>query len=290
MPRWRAPLTIANVRHLAGMLKQGRRPAARVYESIGADFFLSPAPGWLNLGLWDGPGDEDEAEAASRRLVQTVAADLPTDGVILDVGNGLGAQEPVIAETAAPSLLVAMNITESQLRSGRERLAAARALPVVADALRIPLAPGSVDGVISIEAAFHFASRRRFFEEARRVLAPGGKLAMSDISAERTTPRTLPELVAGVSNLRVWGVRRSALDSAREIEGLLGRAGFEHVDIRSVGSRVLPPAIRFLRARLERSSGAPLIQRTGARILLDQWELLYERGMLDYILVTATAA
>jgi hypothetical protein len=49
------------------MFRQGRNPAARVYESIGPDFFLAPAPGWLNLGLWEGDGSADEAEAACRR-------------------------------------------------------------------------------------------------------------------------------------------------------------------------------------------------------------------------------
>ena len=47
--------TAANARHVAGLLWPGQNPAARVYESIGSDFFLAPAPGWLNLGLWDGP-------------------------------------------------------------------------------------------------------------------------------------------------------------------------------------------------------------------------------------------
>jgi hypothetical protein len=53
------------------MFKQGGNPAAGVYESIGSDFFLALAPGWLNLGLWEGPGSEAEAEDACRRLVST---------------------------------------------------------------------------------------------------------------------------------------------------------------------------------------------------------------------------
>ena len=61
-----------------------------MYESIGPDFFLALAPGWLNLGLWEGKGDEDEAPVAVRRLVEALAAWLPAGGRILDVGNGLG--------------------------------------------------------------------------------------------------------------------------------------------------------------------------------------------------------
>jgi hypothetical protein len=110
------------VRHAAGIVKQGRNPAARVYESIGPDFFLALAPGWLNLGLWEGPGREDEAGDACRRLVRTLASALPAGGVIADVGNGLGTQDPLIAEVARPRRLVAVNITAWQLAAGPDRL------------------------------------------------------------------------------------------------------------------------------------------------------------------------
>ena len=68
-PAWIAGRTAQHVRHAAAVLRQGGNPAARVYESIGPDFFLAVAPGWLNLGLWEGPGSEREAEQACRRLV-----------------------------------------------------------------------------------------------------------------------------------------------------------------------------------------------------------------------------
>ena len=77
---------------------------------IGSDCFLAIAPGWLNLGLWDGPGTEDEAEQACRRLVETTAAELPAGGVIVDIGNGLGTQDPVLARLLHPSRLIAVNI------------------------------------------------------------------------------------------------------------------------------------------------------------------------------------
>ena len=77
------------MRYAAEIFKQGGNSAARVYESIGSDFFLALAPGWLNPGLWEGPGPEDEAEDACGRLMRTLAMALPGDCVILDVANGL---------------------------------------------------------------------------------------------------------------------------------------------------------------------------------------------------------
>jgi ubiquinone/menaquinone biosynthesis C-methylase UbiE len=64
--------------------------------------------------------------------------------VVLDVGNGLAAAEPLIARTARPRRLAAVNITEWQLAAGRDRLREASA-------------------------------------ECYRVLRPGGVLSISDI-------------------------------------------------------------------------------------------------------------
>src|SRR5215471_5313326 len=180
---WRATgWTGQHLRHVGGTIRQGSNPAARVYESIGSDCFLALAPGWLNLGLWEGPGSGGEAEAACRRMVRTLALGLPAGGTILDVGNGLATQDPLIAEAIRPRRLVAVNITEWQLAAGRDRLREAGALPVVGDAVRLPIADSTVDGVISVEAAFHFRSRQAFFHECYRVLRPGGVLSISDIA------------------------------------------------------------------------------------------------------------
>ena len=167
------------------MVRYGRHPAVTVYDSIGEEFFVALAPGWLNLGLWEGDGsDPAEAPVAVRRLVETLARELPKGADVLDVGNGLAAQDPVIAGVAETRRLVALNITRSQLVAGRERLAEAGARPVNGDAARLPFAAGSFDGVISVEAAFHFSSRARFFVEAFRVLRPGA------CSPCPTSPRT----------------------------------------------------------------------------------------------------
>lgn len=275
--------------HAARLLKQGRNPAAAVYDSIGPDFFLALDEGWLNLGLWEGDGsDPAEAPVAVRRLVETLAADLPSGGTILDVGNGLGAQDPVIARVAEPGRLVALNITRSQLIAGREYLEEARALPVNGDATRIPLRDGCVDGVISVEAAFHFSSRARFFREVCRVLAPGGVLSMSDVPTQRM-PRGPAEALAGLTQLRVWGLKPSVAATAEEIAAMARRAGFEDVEARLVGDRVIGPALRSVRRRLEDGDDeAPAAMRLAARVMLAQTELLWRNGVVDYLLLRAT--
>ena len=275
-----------HVRHAATMIWQGTNPAARVYESIGADFFLAMAPGWLNLGLWEGPGSENEAEDACRRLVKTVAAGLPAGGVIVDVGNGLGTQDPVIADRVRPSRLVAINLAEWQLAAGRNQLAAAAAAPVVGDAARLPLASGSADGLISVEAAFHFGSRRAFFAECYRVLRPAGVLSISDIATQRW-PRDPAELVAGLTQLRVFGMRRNAAMTVTQIIDAARAAGLVDVEATTCGDRVIAPALRLTAQRLSRAPAAPVGHKLAARVLLRQVELLWRRRIIDYVLLRA---
>jgi len=275
-----------HLRHAATLVRQGRNPAARVYESIGADSFLALSPGWLNLGLWEGQGLADEAEAACRRLVRTLASALPADGVVVDAGNGLATQDPLIAETARPRRLVAVNITEWQLRAGRDRLAEAGAGAVVGDAARLPIATGTVDGVISVEAAFHFRSRKAFFEECYRVLRPGGVLSMSDIGVQRW-PLGPAEVVAGLTQLRVFGLRLSMAMTAAQIAAAARAAGLAEVEVELCGDRVLAPALRLTAARLAAPAAAPAGQQAVARLLRWQADLLWRRGIIDYLLLRA---
>jgi cyclopropane fatty-acyl-phospholipid synthase-like methyltransferase len=278
--------TSEHVRHAAEMVRQGRNPAARVYESIGSEFFLAPSPGWLNLGLWDGVASEAQAEAACRRLVATLASALPGGGVIVDAGNGLGVQDRLIAELVHPRRLVAVNITEWQLTAGRRRLAAAGAAPVVGDAARLPIADGAADGIISVEAAFHFSSRRAFFDQCYRVLRPGGVVTMSDIVTRRW-PREPVELLSGLTQLRVFGLRRSAAMTAAQIAAAASAAGLAEVEVTSCGDRVIGPALRLAAARLSSAGAAPAGQRAVACALLWQVELLWRRRIIDYILLRA---
>jgi SAM-dependent methyltransferase len=285
-PAWFAGWTGQHVRHAATLFRQGRNPAARVYESLGSDFFLALAPGWLNLGLWEGAGSEAEAERACQRLVSTLASALPVRGVVVDVGNGLGTQDRLIAEVIRPRQLVAVNITEWQLAAGRDRLREAAAAPVVGDAAQLPIADQAVDGVISVEAAFHFRSRKAFFDECYRVLRPGGVLSISDIAVQRW-PISPAELAAGLTQLRIFGLQRSMAMTAAQIAAAARAAGLAQVAVTSCGDRVIAPALRLAATRLATAPAAPIGQHTAARLLLWQAHLLWRRRIIDYLLLRA---
>ena len=92
--------TSENLRHLAGLFRQGANPAAAVYDSIGPDFFLALSPGWLNLGLWEGDGDAAEAPIAVRRLVEPLERHVAAQQAALDRA---AAERTALADEAAPA-------------------------------------------------------------------------------------------------------------------------------------------------------------------------------------------
>ncbi len=56
-----------------------------------------------------------------------------------------------------------------------------------------------------------------------------------------------------------------------------------------MGERVIEPALRFVRDRLRSTRGeATGSYRLAASIMLSQVELLWDRGMIDYLLLRAT--
>jgi len=158
---------------------------------------------------------------------------------------------------------------------------------VAADAARLPFAGETVDGIISVEAAFHFRSRKAFFEECYRVLRPGGVLSMSDISIQRR-PVTPAELLSGLTQLRIFGLRRTMAMTAGQIAAAARAAGLDEVEVTACGNRVIGPALRLTAGRLAgAATAAPVGHQTAARLLLRQVDLLWRRGIIDYLLLRA---
>lgn len=94
-------------------------------------------------------------------------------GTLLEVGGGTGR----IARRVEPDFeeVVLVDLQPATL---------ARAPPglgrVVGDAGQLPVATGSVDAVLAVDAFHHFHEPEAVLAEARRVLAPGGSLVVEE--------------------------------------------------------------------------------------------------------------
>ena len=144
----------------------------------------------LHWGYWDDPsmakGTTADYVVAAERLAQLVFdAAMITDGMhVIDCGCGVGGAVASLNERFSNVRLTGVNIDERQLAVARERVKAEPSNMVdfvCANACYLPFESESADAVTALECIFHFPSRVRFMKEVRRVLRPGGRLAITDV-------------------------------------------------------------------------------------------------------------
>ena len=109
---------------------------------------------------------------------------------------------------------------------------------------------------------------------------------MSDVPVQRA-PRTPAEVVAGIGQLRLWGMRRGSAVGASRIARMAEEAGFEGVKIRLCAELVIDPAVDFLKRRLPYVEGFSRSQLAAIRVLMRHIELLRRNGVVDYMLLGA---
>lgn len=143
----------------------------------------------VHWGYWPDPGKADgsvedfaiAAEQLSQRMFEV--AGVKEGDRVLDVGCGFGGTIASLNEKFQNLQLTGLNIDARQIARANQTiqpLANNQISFVEGDACQLPFPDASVDVVLAVECIFHFPSRAKFFQEARRVLRPGGHLAISD--------------------------------------------------------------------------------------------------------------
>lgn len=210
----------------------------------------------VHWGYWArgerGDGSVEGFAAAAERMSEHVSglAGAGDGQQILDVGCGFGGTVANLNRRLSGVRLVGLNIDERQLARARERVTARPGNEVSfveGDACAMPLPDASFDVVVALECAFHFPSRRRFFEEAFRVLKPGGRLAVSDfVPADLAAPLLhFQDLVFGSYVKNVSGA--TDIQITTEQYRALGRAaGLVPGRVDDITENTLPtyPAVR----------------------------------------------
>jgi len=218
---------------------------------------------WGTLGtVLDGPLHPG-GEAATAALLDR--ADV-TDGTrLLDVGCGAGHALELARDRGAAAVGVDRDPPTGGVRG---------------DLTALPLADASVDVVLAECSMCLAADRECALTEARRVLRPAGRLALSDVVVDDDVPAA-PEPLP----------RTLCLDGARSREATvagLEAAGFEVEGVREHREELLAMRDRIA-DRVEYRSLLGLLGDRGERLLgaIEDLEAALEAGRIGYVSVVA---
>lgn len=179
-----------------------------------------------NIGYWG--KDTPTQTAAAERLQDALLAFIPEkSGRILDVACGLGASTRRLLNYYSPDNIWAINISEKQIDTTKKNAPGCHAR--VMNAVDMAFEDEFFANILCIEAAFHFETRRKFLEEAHRVLELGGRLVMSDV------------LFTSKDRLEQYAVFPSPenhLATADEYRTLLSDVGFRNIVVDDVSKDV----------------------------------------------------
>lgn len=160
----------------------------------------------------------------------------PADRV-LDLGSGVGAMTAQLATRFPGIALFAVDIELAPLRAAHANHPTA--VYVQADGARLPFQDETFDCVHSSWLLEHVPSPLTVLREVRRVLRSGGQCQFLEVdnSSWRTEPEH-PEILEVISALNQAQSDRSG-DSyiGRQLEALLGEAGFSRLDVAPVRLR-----------------------------------------------------
>lgn len=190
----------------------GGTPASALGYTAGDE---AAAPEGANLGLGCGNPQAIAGLRAGER--------------VLDLGSGAGFDAFLAARQVGPTgTVIGVDMTPQMVSKARGNITKTDLTNVefrLGEIERLPVADASVDVIISNCVINLSTDKAAVFREAHRVLAPGGRLAVSDIVAIREIPAAMR------ADMRSYSGCVSGAAGIDETQRLLRDAGFEDVRI-----------------------------------------------------------
>jgi ubiquinone/menaquinone biosynthesis C-methylase UbiE len=150
---------------------------------------------------------------------------------VLDIGSGSGTDSLIAAlRVGDRGRVYGLDMTDAMLAkfgSNIEKLGVHNVVRLRGNAEAIPLPDQSVDIITSNGVLNLVYDKPRVFADMYRVLRPGGRITISDISVSRD----LETLEEAKNNPRLWAECVAGAVTDKDYLTELGKAGFEQLDV-----------------------------------------------------------
>lgn len=242
-----------------------KKEIIKYYDQTAYDYKLAwykkdnPA---LHFGFYEKEEAENHYEALSHTNKVLAKRAGVTDGAtILDAGCGLGGSSFWLAQNFNVQV-TGISLPTKQIKSCQDR---ARTLElkgttrfVQADYTQTPFADKSFDIVWACESVCHATQKIDFFNEAFRLLKPGGSLVIAEYIRAKRPLSTVDENLLKKKWLNNWAI--DDIDTKNEHQNNLKKVGFDHIEIDNVNQNI-QVSLRNLHEKCTRSYPLEMILR-----------------------------
>lgn len=219
------------------------------YENAGPDYGAWSSGFNMHFGYYR-PGlnpfrRELMLDEMNRQVLARLALDRDGQGLVLDLGCGVGATVRTAASQYPSTRILGITIVPWQVETGnawnRRVGLFPRARLELGDYTCTGLPPSSADGAIAIESACHAEGPDKlpFVREAARLLRRGARLVVADAFL-KNPDRPLGPISARLNALLNRSFVLPQLPQIESFAGALGVCGFEDVTVEDISWRVAP--------------------------------------------------
>lgn len=243
----------------------------------------------MHLGYFsNAEEDNDKAKLGMNSFVASTLGLQPTDDkVVIDAGCGVGGTLIYLQKHFPGLKLTGVNISPQQLKFAQSKAASGGHIQFInSDYTNTGLPSAYADAVYAIESVCHASSKHDFFNEAYRLLKPGGVLIVLDY-LQKSEPRdalTLEQL----RNFEVgWAVPQYLVNANKA----MAQAGFENVSVSNLNERVFPGILKSYAGAKHKMAAlnghAHELERNHFKACIALKELV-EKQIVEYVLLKGT--
>lgn len=241
----------------------------------------------LHFGYWSGDDDPATFEQAMAEMTdQMIRRVDPGPGQrMLDVGCGNGAPALQLAR-ARDVEVVGISVSERQVARGNDGARAAGLADRVrfeqVDAMNLPFPDASFDHAWALESMLHMPDKGRVLAEMARVVRPGGRIAIADMTYRELPPEQ--RSAVPVSDTTVY----ASLATLAEYEEHISGAGLVTTDVTDVTRETARNHIEYVNwMTARREQYVDILGVEGFELFVSNQAALGRMPELGYVLITA---